>query len=70
MDCMVIEQFHPSSSVDGVLYKSVYGDEADRYRTQIGARFDDEIIFKKVVKSKGKAKTWFVPGDVVCNVSV
>lgn len=63
---MVLEQYYPLSGVDGVVERSVYGDEVDKYRTAIGARFDDEILFKKVVRSKGKAKTWFVPGDIVC----
>ena len=63
---MVIEQYFPLSGVDGVVEKSVYGSEVDKYRTAVGARFDDEILFKKVVRSKGKAKTWFVPGDVIC----
>ena len=63
---MVIEQYYPLSGVDGVVEKPVYGSEVDEYRTAIGARFDDEILFKKNVRSKGKAKTWFVPGDIVC----
>ena len=63
---MVIEQYYPLSGVDGVVEKPVYGAEVDEYRTAIGARFDDEILFKKIVRSKGKAKTWFVPGDIVC----
>ena len=63
---MIIEQYFPLSGVDGVVETPVYGSELDAYRTAIGARFDDEILFKKVIKSKGKAKTWFVPGDVVC----
>ena len=63
---MVIEQYYPLSGVDGVVERPVYGDDVDKYRTAIGARFDDEILFKKVVRSKGKAKTWFVPGDIVC----
>ena len=63
---MVIEQYYPLSGVDGVVEKPVYGSEVDEYRTAIGARFDDEILFKKIVRSKGKAKTWFVPGDIVC----
>ena len=66
MDCMVIEQFYPLSGVPGVEEKSVYGDEADQYRTALGASFDDEFVFKKVMKSRGKARTWFVPGDVIC----
>ena len=63
---MVLEQYYPLSGVDGVEERSVYGHDVEKYRTAIGARFDDEILFKKVVRSKGKAKTWFVPGDIVC----
>ena len=48
---MVIEQYFPLSGVDGVVEKSVYGSEVDKYRTAVGARFDDEILFKKVVRS-------------------
>ena len=63
---MVIEQYYPLSGVDGVVEKPVYGQEVDDYRTAIGATFDDEILFKRVIRSRGKAKTWFVPGDVIC----
>ena len=67
MDCMVIEQFYPRTGVDGVDEQPVYGKEVDEYRTALGASFDDEFIFKKVMKSRGKARTWFVPGDVICH---
>jgi|TARA_R110000751_G_C13703905_1_gene473656 hypothetical protein len=66
MDCMVLQQFYPLNGVRGVDELPVYGDEVEQYRTAIGASFDDEIIFKKVMKSRGKAKTWFVPGDIIC----
>ena len=66
MECMVLEQVYPLTGVSGVEEKPVYGDEAEKYRTALGASFDDEFIFKKVMKSRGKARTWFVPGDVIC----
>ena len=65
-DCMVLEQLYPLTGVTGVEEKPVYGEEAEKYRTALGASFDDEFIFKKVMKSRGKARTWFVPGDVIC----
>jgi hypothetical protein len=66
MECMVLEQFFPLNGVDGVEEQSIYGDDVDQYRTAIGASFDDELIFKKVMKTRGKAMTWFIPGDVIC----
>ena len=66
MECMVLEQFYPVSGVDGVDEKAIIGPDVEQYRTALGASFDDEFIFKKVIKSKGKARTWFVPGDVIC----
>ena len=63
MECMVLEQFYPVSGVDGVDEKAIIGPDVEQYRTALGASFDDEFIFKKVIKNNmlvGIRKVFFI----------
>ena len=66
MEMMVLSQFFPSRGIDGVTEEPVYGLEIDVLRESIGASYTEEILFNRLMKSKGKANDWFLPGDVVC----
>tara|TARA_R110001583_G_scaffold16895_9_gene69014 strand:- start:637 stop:1617 length:981 start_codon:yes stop_codon:yes gene_type:complete len=63
---MVLTQFYPLNGVNGVEESPVYGLKVDEYRSALGVKSDDELIFKEVQKCKGKAMHWFSPGDIVC----
>ena len=66
MEWMVLAQFFPSNGIDGVEEEPVYGDVVDVLRGALHLSFDEECLFHRVVTAKGKAKDWFLPGDVVC----
>ena len=66
MECMVLSQFFPSAGIDGVTEEPIYGQEVDALREAINASYSEEIFFHRLVKSKGRANDWFIPGDVVC----
>jgi len=66
MEWMVLAQFFPSNGIDGVEEEPVYGDVVDVLRGSLHLSFDEECLFHRVVTAKGKAKDWFLPGDVVC----
>ena len=66
MECMVLSQFFPSNGIDGVIEEPIYGPEIDDLRDAVDAQYSEEIFFHRLVKSKGRANDWFLPGDVVC----
>jgi len=66
MECMVLSQFFPSNGIDGVMEEPIYGSEIDELRDAVDAQYSEEIFFHRLVKFKGRANDWFLPGDVVC----
>ena len=66
MERMVLSQFFPSNGIDGVIEEPIYGPEIDDLRDAVDAQYSEEIFFHRLVKSKGRANDWFLPGDVVC----
>mgnify|MGYP005816251161 CR=1 FL=1 len=66
MECMVLSQFFPSNGIDGVTEEPIYGSEIDELRDAVDAQYSEEIFFHRLVKFKGRANDWFLPGDVVC----
>ena len=66
MDCMVLSQFFPSHGIDGVIEEPIYGDEVDQIRDAISVPYTEEVFFHRLVNAKGRAKDWFLPGDIVC----
>jgi hypothetical protein len=65
MDCMVLSQFFPSNGIDGVIEEPIYGDEVDQIRDAISVPYTEEVFFHRLVNAKGRAKDWFLPGDIV-----
>ena len=65
MDCMVLSQFFPSCGIDGVSEEAVYGGEVDVLRDALDASFNEEVLFHRLVDARGRARDWFLPGDVV-----
>tara|TARA_R110000824_G_scaffold260584_3_gene449242 strand:- start:5589 stop:6509 length:921 start_codon:yes stop_codon:yes gene_type:complete len=66
MEFMVLAEFFPSSGVNGVDESAVYGDDIDTYRKALHLGFDEEALFFRIAKARGKAAGWLVAGDVVC----
>ena len=66
MEFMVLAEFFPSSGIGGVDESAVYGDEIDAYREALHLGFDEEALFFRIDRAKGKAADWLVEGDVVC----
>lgn len=66
MEFMVLAEFFPSSGISGVDESAVYGDDIDAYRKALHLGFDEEALFFRIAKARGKAAEWLVAGDVVC----
>ncbi|MAH49702.1 hypothetical protein CMI37_28015 [Candidatus Pacearchaeota archaeon] len=66
MDWIVLAQFFPSGGIDGVFEEPVYGVEIDVLRDALEVGLTDEVLFHRIVRTRGRAEDWFVLGDVVC----
>jgi hypothetical protein len=66
MDCMVLSQLFPSCGIAGVVEEPVYGVEIDVLRGALDTPLDEEVLFNRLVELRGRARDWFLPGDVVC----
>ena len=63
---LVLSQFYPSDGVPGVEEERVIGSEAGMLRHVLKVPKGQRVKFSRVLSLKGKAKEWYLVGDVVC----
>ena len=69
-DWLVLSQFFPSDGVPGVEEERVVGSEAGMLRHVLKVPKEQRVEFSRVLSLKGKAREWYLVGDVVCRYDV